>query len=153
MKYPKIPNNFELKNMTTDYGQSKTNTGSYSYIRLNFTLKRLSNHHFVTIYIPSTMLVILSWLSFWIDFKDQILKCVISLFSLITLSLALIFLNENLPHVSYTKAIDLYTGVCLLFIFASIIQSVIVYQRHLRCTVNQNSLDDNQLDKHVSKLY
>lgn len=148
--YPSLNlDNFSLEKYSTRNGLSKqTITGSYAYIELNFVFKRLSNYYLVAIYIPSAMLVIVSFFSFWVDIKNQVLKCTINLAGLSTLALLLTLMNTSLPHVSYTKAIDLWTGVCITFIFAAFAESIIVYYRHLINT--GNATDENQLDKHVS---
>lgn len=141
--------NFVLKNVTLEDGQQKSSTGTYSYIVGGLVLKRLTNYYLIQIYIPCAMLVILSWLSFWINVKNQLLKSLFAMLSLITLALALTILNQNLPETSYTKAVDTWTGVCLTFIFAALIESVVVYYRTLKLT--NNPTDDGQLDKHVCR--
>lgn len=138
--------NFVFKNYSTEQGSRKTSTGSYSYIQLNFIFKRLTHHYLVTIYIPSTMIVILSWLSFFILPKDHVLKCIISLFSLITLTIFVALVNDDLPLTNYTRAIDLYTGICLTFVFCALIESIVVYYRNQSKTV----ADDDHSDKNVS---
>ena len=139
--------NFVLKNVTLQDGQQKSTTGTYSYLDAGLILKRQTSYYFIQIYIPCAMLVILSWLSFWINVSNQLLKSLFALLSLITLALALTFLNQNLPMTNYTKAVDTWTGVCLTFIFAALIESVVVYYRTLKNT--NSTADDGQLDKHV----
>ena len=146
-------NDFRLESYSVQGGSSKTSTGTYSHITLNFELTRSPNYYLMTIYIPSAMIVIVSFLSFWVDVKNQALKSTITLVSLLTLGLSLIFLNTTsvLPRVTYTKAIDLWTGVCLTFIFAALVESIIVYHRH-RMNTN-NPADENQQDKQVSLFF
>ena len=146
-------NDFRLESYSVQGGSSKTSTGTYSHITLNFELTRSPNYYLMTIYIPSAMIVIVSFLSFWVDVKNQALKSAITLVSLLTLGLSLIFLNTTsvLPRVTYTKAIDLWTGVCLTFIFAALVESIIVYHRH-RMNTN-NPTDENQQDKQVSLFF
>lgn len=145
------PIHFVLKNVTLEDGQTKSSTGTYSYLYAGLVLKRLTNYYFVHVFIPSTMLVIVSWLSFWISVREQLLKSLIALLSLITLALAVSYVNQNLPHPAYTKAVDCWTGICLTFVFAALIESIVVYYRSLR--VASNATDDNQLDKHVSREF
>lgn len=49
------------------YCSSDTNTGSYSCLSASFHLIRQFSYYLVQIYVPSTLLVIVSWVSFWLD--------------------------------------------------------------------------------------
>ncbi|KAL3076679.1 hypothetical protein niasHT_039289 [Heterodera trifolii] len=52
---------FQLTNVSTTSCTSKTNTGTYSCLRTVLTLKRQFSYYLLQLYIPSTMLVIVSW--------------------------------------------------------------------------------------------
>ncbi len=41
--------------------------GEYSCLQMQLTLKREFSYYLLTIYVPTCMLVIVSWFSFWID--------------------------------------------------------------------------------------
>ncbi|VDL64215.1 unnamed protein product [Nippostrongylus brasiliensis] len=58
---------FQLNNVSTTYCTSKTNTGTYSCLRTVLELRRQFSYYLLQLYIPSCMLVIVSWVSFWID--------------------------------------------------------------------------------------
>ena len=103
---------------------------------LNLTLERESSYYLITLFVPVAMLVIVSWLSFFIGVKEQLLKTMIALGSLVTLVILLAIWNRDQPRVSYAKAIDVWLGTCVTFIFAALIESVIAYL-----------LDRNECDK------
>ncbi|KAK5964830.1 Cation transporter family protein, partial [Trichostrongylus colubriformis] len=58
---------FQLNNVSTTYCTSITNTGTYSCLRTVLELRRQFSYYLLQLYIPSCMLVIVSWVSFWID--------------------------------------------------------------------------------------
>uniref|UniRef100_A0A1I8B0W2 Ig-like domain-containing protein n=1 Tax=Meloidogyne hapla TaxID=6305 RepID=A0A1I8B0W2_MELHA len=58
---------FQLTNFSTGYCTSKTNTGTYSCLRTVLILRRQFSYYLLQLYIPSSMLVIVSWVSFWLD--------------------------------------------------------------------------------------
>lgn len=118
---------FTLTNFTTTYAVTKSATGEYSLIQLNLVFKRETSYYLMAVYAPVTMLVIVSYLSFFIGVKEQFLKFFISLLCLSTLIITVIILNKELPCVSYTKAFDVWLGTCMTFIFAALIESVVVY--------------------------
>lgn len=43
--------------------------GAYSCLRVELTFARQLSFFIFTIYIPCFMIVIVSWMSFWIDYK------------------------------------------------------------------------------------
>lgn len=138
--------NFYLQKLTQRNSQSKTITGTYSYLEMSLHFKRAANYYIITVYVPSTMVVIISWFSFWVHSKDQLLKSLICLFSLTTLSIALTVINNSLPKVAYAKALDVYVGTCMTFIFVAFVESIIVYLR------SSKPVDDSQTDKTVSLI-
>ncbi|CAL4198077.1 unnamed protein product, partial [Meganyctiphanes norvegica] len=117
---------FNLMAFTYDYCNSKTNTGEYSCLSLALVYARDFSYYLVTIYIPCCMLVIVSWVSFWLD-RNALSARVI----LVGISLSLMFwlisgINQSLPPVSYTKAIDIWTGFCMTFVFYALCEIALV---------------------------
>lgn len=95
------------------------------------------------------MLVIVSWVSFWLDqgavparvslgehFAENFYSRTIenTFFSvllagvttLLTMATQTSGINASLPPVSYTKAIDVWTGVCLTFVFGALLEFALV---------------------------
>ena len=143
---------FRLTDYHTDYASQRTNTGEYSAIRLSLVFEREFTYYLVTVFVPITMLVIVSWLSFFIGIGEQFLKSIIPLLSLITLTLALNIWNKDQPQVSYTKAFDVWLGTCVTFIFAALIESVVVYLKNRSACDRKAEVDLNDsVDKNVSR--
>ena len=58
---------FKLEQFQTTYCNTITNTGAYSCLKVVLVFKREFSYYLLTIYVPSCMLVIVSWVSFWLD--------------------------------------------------------------------------------------
>lgn len=95
------------------------------------------------------MLVIVSWVSFWLDQgavparvslgnsittptsqKNKNTKFYgfygLGVTTLLTMATQTSGINASLPPVSYTKAIDVWTGVCLTFVFGALLEFALV---------------------------
>ena len=46
-----------------------TATGTYSCLRVDLVFARELSFYIVTIYVPCFMIVVVSWFSFWLDYK------------------------------------------------------------------------------------
>jgi len=118
---------FSLRKFKSGHCDVLTSTGHYSCIEASFFLQRESSYYIMTIYVPSVMLVTVSWLSFWLDPSQVLAKLFMGVSTLLTMSVQTASINRSLPPVAYTKAIDTWTGVCVMFLFVALVQSVAVH--------------------------
>ncbi|XP_043476831.1 glutamate-gated chloride channel isoform X3 [Leptopilina heterotoma] len=117
---------FTLEKFLTDYCNSKTNTGEYSCLKVDLYFKREFSYYLIQIYIPCCMLVIVSWVSFWLDQSAVPARVSLGVTTLLTMATQTSGINASLPPVSYTKAIDIWTGVCLTFVFGALLEFALV---------------------------
>ncbi|XKL59265.1 hypothetical protein PGB90_000281 [Kerria lacca] len=117
---------FTLEKYRTDYCNSKTNTGEYSCLKVDLLFKREFSYYLIQIYIPCCMLVIVSWVSFWLDQSAVPARVSLGVTTLLTMATQTSGINASLPPVSYTKAIDVWTGVCLTFVFGALLEFALV---------------------------
>ncbi|KAM3717844.1 Glutamate-gated chloride channel alpha [Dirofilaria immitis] len=113
---------FQLSNVTTTFCTSKTNTGTYSCLRTVLELRRQFSYYLLQLYVPSSMLVIVSWVSFWLDRTAIPARVTLGVTTLLTMTTQASGINAKLPPVSYTKAIDIWIGACLTFIFGALLE-------------------------------
>lgn len=121
----------------------------YKFIGMNIVLKRHMGYYVLQVYIPCIMLVILSWVSFFINreatsdrscigkyriwintsFVGRIstyirLKGIMCVLSLATLSFDV---RNDIPYVPYVTALDWFLIMCYLFLFASLLEFTAVH--------------------------
>ncbi|XP_020604866.1 glycine receptor subunit alpha-2-like isoform X2 [Orbicella faveolata] len=100
--------------------------GTHSKLVARFWFKRRLGYAFLQIYIPTIMLVVLSWLSFWIP-EDSV-PARVALGSTTVLSVVTFTgsFRSSLPKVSYIKAVDVYFIASFTFVFAAVVEYVSV---------------------------
>lgn len=101
-------------------------TGEYSCLKVDLLFKREFSYYLIQIYIPCCMLVIVSWVSFWLDQSAVPARVSLGVTTLLTMATQTSGINASLPPVSYTKAIDVWTGVCLTFVFGALLEFALV---------------------------
>ena len=117
---------FTLETYQTDVCTSYTTTGIYSCLRVDLIFKREFSYYLIQIYIPCCMLVIVSWVSFWLDPNAIPARVSLGVTTLLTMATQISGINASLPPVSYIKAIDVWTGVCLTFVFGALLEFALV---------------------------
>lgn len=100
--------------------------GEYSCLKVDLLFKREFSYYLIQIYIPCCMLVIVSWVSFWLDQSAVPARVSLGVTTLLTMATQTSGINASLPPVSYTKAIDVWTGVCLTFVFGALLEFALV---------------------------
>ncbi|ODN01697.1 Glutamate-gated chloride channel [Orchesella cincta] len=117
---------FTMQSNKTSTCDRETVTGKYSCIRVDFVLIRNFSFYLTQMYIPCIMLVIVSWVSFWLDENAVPARTALGITTLLTMATQQANMNKNLPPVSYTKALDVWSGTCLMFIFAALLEFALV---------------------------
>ena len=75
---------------------------------MDIVFKRQFSYYLITIYVPGCMLVIVSWVSFWLDPHAVPARVALGVTTLLTMSTQTASINSALPPVAYTKAIDVW---------------------------------------------
>uniref|UniRef100_A0A8C1ZCD0 Glycine receptor subunit alphaZ1 n=1 Tax=Cyprinus carpio TaxID=7962 RepID=A0A8C1ZCD0_CYPCA len=124
------------------------NTGKFTCIEARFHLERQMGYYLIQMYIPSLLIVILSWVSFWINMDAAPARVGLGITTVLTMTTQSSGSRASLPKVSYVKAIDIWMAVCLLFVFSALLEYAAVNfiarqhkellrfqrrRRHLKC--------------------
>ncbi|XP_038077637.1 glycine receptor subunit alphaZ1-like [Patiria miniata] len=96
--------------------------GNYSTPKCHFYFMRQMESFFLTVYIPTVLLVSIAWLSFWIDAKAAPARVALGITTVLTVTTMTAGIQDTLPVVTYAKAIDIWLAVCLLFVFFSLLE-------------------------------
>uniref|UniRef100_A0A914Z0B3 Uncharacterized protein n=1 Tax=Panagrolaimus superbus TaxID=310955 RepID=A0A914Z0B3_9BILA len=72
------------------------------------------------------LIVVISWVSFWIDRRAVPARVTLSFTTLLSLSTLGNGLRFGLPMVSYAKSIDYWFGMCMIFVFCALLEFAVV---------------------------
>ncbi|XP_041050523.1 gamma-aminobutyric acid receptor subunit gamma-2-like [Carcharodon carcharias] len=100
----------------------RTTSGDYVVMSVYFDLSRRMGYFTIQTYIPCTLTVVLSWVSFWIN-KDAVpARTSLGITTVLTMTTLSTIARKSLPKVSYVTAMDLFVSVCFIFVFAALIE-------------------------------
>jgi len=96
--------------------------GIFSILRADIVLHRKVGYFILQVFIPSILLVALSWVSFWIDACAVPARITLGVTCVLTMTTLSSGIRQTLPPVSYIKAIDVWMSVCLMFVFSALLE-------------------------------
>ncbi|KAJ0008991.1 hypothetical protein NQD34_016406 [Periophthalmus magnuspinnatus] len=140
-----------------------SSTGWYNRLYIHFTLRRHIFFFLLQTYFPATLMVMLSWVSFWIDRRAVPARVPLGITTVLTMSTIITGVNASMPRVSYIKAVDIYLWVSFVFVFLSVIEYAAVNylstvqerkERKLRerlpCTCGIGNPDEIMIDPQIT---
>ncbi|CAC42350.1 Gamma-aminobutyric acid receptor subunit beta [Caenorhabditis elegans] len=101
---------------------ASTSSGTYSRLRVSFIFDRDSGFYFLQIFFPASLVVVLSWISFWINRDSAPSRTLIGTMTVLTETHLMTGTNRRLPPVAYVKAVDVFLGFCYLLVILALIE-------------------------------
>ena len=89
-------------------------------------LTRSFNYYLNEIYIPASMIVVVSWIPFWLDRDDNHARVGLGVTTVLTMTTLVTNTNQAMPKISYLKSLDIYLEICFGMVFAALIQYAFV---------------------------
>jgi len=116
----------EIEDLPESYGMVKLPSGLYAACGFQVRLQRKKMQYIVQVYLPTSLFVIVSWVSFLI--KPEVVPGRMAL--LVTLFLVLINIfnsvREQAPISSRLNAVDLYLVVCIFLVFGALLEYAVI---------------------------
>ena len=121
--------------------------GEYPCLTMSFHLERQYGFFMLQTYVPTILIVILSWVSFWINMDAIPARISLGVTTVLTMAtqmsgskvcklssypkydviLYLLFIVQAaIPRVSYPKAIDVWLSTCMFFVFSALVEFAFV---------------------------
>ncbi|XP_038213354.1 gamma-aminobutyric acid receptor subunit beta-like [Zerene cesonia] len=113
---------FTILGYETNDRKEKLATGIYQRLSLSFKLRRNIGYFVFQTYLPSILIVMLSWVSFWINHEATSARVALGITTVLTMTTISTGVRSSLPRISYVKAIDIYLVMCFVFVFAALLE-------------------------------
>ncbi|PAV76790.1 hypothetical protein WR25_25930 isoform B [Diploscapter pachys] len=117
---------FDDRNICMNRTVFKNASGSYSRLIVTFIFDRESGFYMLQIFLPSGLVVVISWVSFWINRDSAPSRTIIGVMTILTETHLMTGTNRRLPPVSYIKAVDVYLGFSYLLVVLALIEYAFV---------------------------
>ena len=92
------------------------------------TFQRRAGYYILQVYIPASFLVILSWLSFFMEASNIADRLALEITMILSTVFLLDGINDSVVHVSYAKASDWFVITSFTFIFVALLETMLVYR-------------------------
>ncbi|XP_064114102.1 gamma-aminobutyric acid receptor subunit beta-like isoform X12 [Macrobrachium nipponense] len=117
-----------------------TSTGNYSRLLCEIMFVRSMGYYLIQIYIPSSLIVVISWVSFWLNRSATPARVSLGVTTVLTMTTLMSSTNAALPKISYVKSIDVYLGTCFVMVFASLLEYAAVGYMGKRIQMKKNRI-------------
>ncbi|XP_043285222.1 glycine receptor subunit alpha-4 isoform X15 [Venturia canescens] len=117
-----------------EFGESKCSLcqrrfeeqGNYSCLKVDLIFTRDRAFYFTTVFIPGIILVTSSFITFWLEWNAVPARVMIGVTTMLNFFTTSNGFRSTLPVVSNLTAMNVWDGVCMCFIYASLLEFVCV---------------------------
>lgn len=100
--------------------------GNYSSLRFSVHLAREMGFYLMDYFLPSIMIVAISWVSFWLQADQAAPRIMLGTSTMLTFITLASAQGKTLPKVSYIKVSEVWFLGCTAFIFGSLVEFAFV---------------------------
>ncbi|XP_071523164.1 LOW QUALITY PROTEIN: uncharacterized protein [Panulirus ornatus] len=115
----------------------QSNWRNHSGLEIKFHLQNLSGFHVSSTYIPTFLMVLIAYSTFYFELDDFNDRIMVSLTSLLVLATLFTQISETTPKTSFLKLLDIWFVTCILINFTIVIMLVVINFQRVRENVTQ----------------
>ncbi|GAB0097058.1 Gamma-aminobutyric acid receptor subunit beta-like [Sergentomyia squamirostris] len=141
---------FTIIGYETNDRKEELATGTYQRLSLSFKLQRNIGYFVFQTYLPSILIVMLSWVSFWINHEATSARVALGITTVLTMTTISTGVRSSLPRISYVKAIDIYLVMCFVFVFAALLEYAAVNYTYWGARAKKKSKKNKEAEQKVT---
>lgn len=101
-------------------------SGNFTSLGAIFHFKRDFGFYLLQEFIPTILVVALSWVSFWIDERSVPARVSLGITTVLAITTLIFGIQASMPRVGHVKAIDVFLLGSFLFVFAALVEYAII---------------------------
>lgn len=113
---------FDLISMPQRNYTYKRREGEFSVVQVSFNLQRHTGYFLIQVYVPCILIVVLSWVSFWIHREATSDRVGLGITTVLTLSTISLDSRTDLPKVRYATALDWFLLMSFFYCIATLLE-------------------------------
>lgn len=128
---------------------------TFTCLSTTLHLQRNIGYYMAQVFVPSILIVILSWVSFWIHVDAIPARISLGVLTVLTITTQSAGIRASLPRVSYIKAIDVWNSACLVFVFTALLEYAYINvqtRRHQKSASKETLLTVISTDNSIHRL-
>lgn len=129
-----------------------THLGKYRDMIVTFTFSRRIGYYLINFYVPCIIMVIMSWIVFWMDRNNIGDRIALGITTVLTIVFLLGSSNSTMPRVSYPKAIDWYLMTSFIFVFTTLIMCLLIFRFDRQVSKRQKPPRSVSCDTHADGM-
>ncbi|XP_058789517.1 gamma-aminobutyric acid receptor alpha-like isoform X1 [Phymastichus coffea] len=96
--------------------------GKFSVLQVSFNMQRHTGYFLIQVYVPCVLIVVLSWVSFWIHREATSDRVGLGITTVLTLSTISLDSRKDLPKVKYATALDWFLLMSFGYCIATLLE-------------------------------
>ncbi|CAG2104413.1 unnamed protein product [Medioppia subpectinata] len=123
---------------------------NYTVLDLEFIFERTITANVLTVYIPSSLVVTLSWIQFWFDVEAVPGRMALGIMSTLTIMTQILTNYEKAAN--HVTAVDIWLLVCLIMVFLALMEYAFAYTMSHYYDIDGNLKAKNSFKKNMSLI-
>jgi gamma-aminobutyric acid receptor subunit beta len=121
----------------------------YSGYIFEFTASRNVQHYILKVILPLILIVMMSWIVFWIDPRETSSQISVAITSMLTLIAYRFAIDSQLPRLAYTTRLDAFILTSTLLVFFCLIEVLVTTILHN----NQRTAPAKKIDRYCRVIF
>ncbi|CAG2180505.1 unnamed protein product, partial [Oppiella nova] len=144
------PSLFDIKIGNYERNIIKWFNENYTVLDLEFIFERTITANVLTVYIPSSLVVTLSWIQFWFDVEAVPGRMSLGIMSTLTIMTQILTNYEKAAN--HVTAVDIWLLVCLIMVFLALMEYAFAYTISHYYDIDGNIKAKNSFKKNMSLI-
>jgi len=143
---------FEIQQARIENKLHTENGFTNQRITLNFWLRRRITYFLLQSYVPCTLITILSWVSFWINYEATAARVSLGITTVMTMTTIYTHVSSGMPKIPDLKALDVFMLACFVFVFMALLEYAIVnYSFFGRRRLKSKNKEKEKKEEHLEQ--